>query len=330
MPGSHGAHSTAGHGRVSNQFCPRAPAGAAPGQTGGVRFGITLLTDLPWAEAAPRWRAAEEMGFDHAWTYDHLVWGGLPDAPWRSGLPVLGAVAATTTRIGLGTLVASPNLRHPYLLHRDAQALEDLSDGRFLLGVGVGGDLDSGVLATPALSRRERVDRFQESVDLLVRLRSEDHVDSDGRWFSVAGARTLPPLSRTPLVVAGNGPRSVRYAARVGDGWVTTGPPADGTAAGVDAWLEGLATSVRVLDEEVARTGRDLPRYVLLDHAGTLTGGQGRTSLASAGFFADLVGRVGELGFTDAIAHWPRSSAPYAAEERVLEQVAAEVVQASR
>ena len=282
-----------------------------------MRIGITLLTDLPWAEAAPRWRAAEEMGFAHAWTYDHLVWGGLPDSPWRSGIPVLAAAAATTSRIGLGTLVASPNLRHPYLLHRDAQALEDLSDGRFILGVGTGGDLDSRVLNAAPLTVRERVDRFQESVDLLVRLREDDHVDSGGRWFSVAGARTLPGLVRTPLVVAGNGPRSVRYAARVGDGWVTTGPATDS----LEDWLAGLAESSRVLDE--ALEGRSLPRYVLLDSAGTLHGSAGRTALSSAAFFTDLVGRVGELGFTDAVTHWPRPTAPYAASEQVLEEVAA-------
>ncbi|CAM3749448.1 LLM class flavin-dependent oxidoreductase [Nocardioides marinus] len=282
-----------------------------------MRIGITVLTDLPWREAAPRWRAAEEMGFAHAWTYDHLVWGGLPDAPWRAATPVLGAVAATTSRIGLGTLVASPNFRHPYQLLREAQALEDVSDGRFLLGLGTGGDLDSRLLAQPELTVRERVDRFQEDVDLLLRLRAEDHVDADGRWFSVRDARTLPPLARTPLLVAGSGPRSVRYAARVGDGWVTTGPPADT----VEEWVAGLAAASRVLDE--ALEGRELPRYVLLDSAGTLFGGDGRTSLSSVEFFTDLVGRVGGLGFTDAITHWPRPEPPYAASERVLEQVAA-------
>ena len=282
-----------------------------------MRIGITVLTDLPWREAAPRWRAAEEMGFAHAWTYDHLVWGGLPDAPWRAATPVLGAVAATPSQIGLGTLVASPNFRHPYQLLREAQALEDVSDGRFLLGLGTGGDLDSRLLAQPELTVRERVDRFQEDVDLLLRLRAEDHVDADGRWFSVRDARTLPPLARTPLLVAGNGPRSVRYAARVGDGWVTTGPPADT----VEEWVAGLAAASRVLDE--ALEGRELPRYVLLDSAGTLFGGDGRTSLSSVEFFTDLVGRVGELGFTDAITHWPRPEPPYAASERVLEQVAA-------
>ena len=137
-----------------------------------MRIGLTLLTDQPWAEAAPRWRATEEMGFDHAWTYDHLVWGGLPQSPWTTATPVLGAVAAVTERIGLGTLVASPNFRHPYLLFRDAQALDDLSGGRFLLGVGTGGNVDADVLAAPPLTVGERVERFQEFTETLVALRA--------------------------------------------------------------------------------------------------------------------------------------------------------------
>ena len=46
-----------------------------------VRFGLTILPERPWAEAERQWRAAEELGFDHAWTYDHLVWAGLPGRP---------------------------------------------------------------------------------------------------------------------------------------------------------------------------------------------------------------------------------------------------------
>ena len=289
-----------------------------------MRFGITILTDLPWAQARPRWQAAEEMGFDHAWTYDHLVWGGLPEAPWTTATPVLGAAAAVTERIGLGTLVASPNFRHPYLLFRDAQALEDLSGGRFLLGLGTGGNLDADLLATEPLSVGERVERFQEFVDLLLRLRAEDHVTDEGRWFSTAGARTLPPLQRTPYVVAANGPRSLRYAARVGDGWVTTGPTVDT----VEEWFAGLDKARQVYEAELSaleRTGDDLPRYLLLDSAPHLSAA-GRVSLSSVDFFTELVGRAGELGFTDVVAHWPRSEEPYAASTAVLEAVASDVI----
>ena len=290
-----------------------------------MRFGITLLTDVPWAEARPRWAAAEAMGFDHAWTYDHLVWGGLPDAPWATATPVLGAAAQVTETIGLGTLVASPNFRHPYLLFRDAQALEDLSDGRFLLGVGTGGNLDAEVLGSEPLTVKQRVDRFQEFTETLVRLRDGDHVSHEGEWFSTADARTLPPLRRTPLIVAANGPRSLRFAARVGDAWVTTGPNTDS----VEEWFAGLASAATTYDEALADlgvSGAARARYLLLDSAPAFSGGAGRVALSSVAFFEELVGRAEALGFTDVVTHWPRSEAPYAASEAVLEQVAATVL----
>ncbi|MCM3516523.1 MULTISPECIES: LLM class flavin-dependent oxidoreductase [Nocardioides] len=287
-----------------------------------MRFGLTILPELPWAQLRPRWEAAEAMGFDHAWTYDHLVWGGLPESPWYGTTPTLTAAALVTARIGLGTFVSSPNFRHPVALHRDVQSLDDVSGGRFLLGVGTGGDLDSRILGGEELSTRERVDRFQEFVELLVRLRTEDHVDADGRWFSARDARTLPPLRDVPLVVAANGPRSLRFAARTGDAWVTTGPRVDT----LDAWFDGLDQARRTLEEALVEHGRDpaeVPRYLNLDSAPQF-------SLESAGVFTDMTGRAAELGFTDVITHWPRPDGPYAGDEAVLEQVAADVLPALR
>jgi alkanesulfonate monooxygenase SsuD/methylene tetrahydromethanopterin reductase-like flavin-dependent oxidoreductase (luciferase family) len=280
-----------------------------------MRYGLTILPELPWAELRPRWEAAEAMGFDHAWTYDHLVWGGLPESPWYGTMPTLTAAALVTDRIRLGTFVSSPNFRHPVVLHRDVQSLDDISAGRFLLGVGTGGDLDSEILGGPKLSTRERVDRFQEFVELLVRLRTEDHVDAEGTWFSARNARTLPPLRDVPLVVAANGPRSVRFAARAGDAWVTTGSKA-GT---VEEWWTGLDAARRTLEEALVAGGREpasFPRYLNLDSSPLF-------SLTSRGVFEEMVGRAEGLGFTDVITHWPRPDGPYAGSVAVLEDVAA-------
>ena len=167
---------------------------------------------------------------------------------------------------------------------------------------------------------RERVDRFQEFVDLLVRLRSEDHVDADGRWFSARDARTLPPLRDVPLLVAANGPRSLRYAARTGDGWITTG----GRADTLEDWFAGLATARDTLEAELDRVGRAAgddggaayPRYLNLDSSP-------RYSLESVDLFEEMTGRAAELGFSDVITHWPRGEAPYAGAESTLEAVAA-------
>ncbi|MCM0621026.1 LLM class flavin-dependent oxidoreductase [Nocardioides bruguierae] len=287
-----------------------------------MRFGVTLLTDLSWAESRPRWVAAEEMGLDHAWTYDHLTWGSLPESPWRDALTTLAAAAALTSRIGLGTAVTAPNFRHPLPLYREVQALDEISGGRFLLGLGVGGDLDSAKLGLPDMSAKERVDRFQEFTDLLRRLRSEDHVDAAGTWFSTVDARTAPTPS-TPFVVSGNGPRSIRYAARVGEGWMTTGRPADD----LDGWFAHLAEMTATLDEALEKAGRDrasFPRYLLMDAPARFS--HGLFALSSTDLFEEMTGRAAALGFTDLITHWPRTGEPYAGEDADLERVVADVL----
>ena len=287
-----------------------------------MRFGLTILPELPWAEAEPRWRAAEELGFDHAWTYDHLVWGGLPDSPWFGTTPTLTAAAMVTSRIRLGTFVSSPNFRHPVAFHRDVQALDDISTGRFLLGVGTGGDLDSRILGGAPMTTRQRVDRFQEFTRLLIALREADHVSAEGTWFAANDARTLPKLTDVPLLVAANGPRSLRFAAVHGDGWVTTG----GKSETLDEWFGGLDVARRTLEETLSAADKDptrFPRYLNLDSSP-------RFSLESADLFEEMVGRAADLRFTDVITHWPRPDSPYAGSVDVLERVAAEVMPTHR
>ena len=280
-----------------------------------MRVGITILPEHPWTEAAALWRRAEEYGFDHAWTYDHLVWGGLQDSPWFGALPTLTAAATVTSRIRLGTFVSSPNYRHPYTFLRDLLAVDDISGGRLVCGLGTGGDLDSRILGDDR-PLKERVDRFHEFVELLDRLFREDHVDHQGAHFTTTGARTLPGAvqrPRVPFVVAANGPRSLRLAARLGQGWVTYGRGGDT----LEQWWSGVGALCALLDEAEAAAGRSTPldRYLSLD-------GSPQFSLESADVFEDMVGRAGVLGFSDVVTHWPRPGAPYAGTEAVLEEVA--------
>ena len=119
-----------------------------------MRFGLTILPEHSWSVAEPMWREAEQMGFDHAWTFDHVTWGGLPDSPWFGAVPTLAAAASVTERIGLGTFVSSPNNHHPVQFMREVLALDDISHGRFLLGVGAGGDVGGGFTARRGGCRR--------------------------------------------------------------------------------------------------------------------------------------------------------------------------------
>lgn len=259
---------------------------------------MVVLPQQRWVDAAPRWRAVEEMGFDHAWTYDHLAWQELADQPWFATVPTLTAAALVTTRIRLGTWVASPNYRHPVPFAKELMSLDDVSAGRFILGVGAGGQgWDADVLGAPQLTPGQRVDRLAEFLTLLDLLLTQPSTTWSGTWFSAVQARMRPGSTqqpRPPFVVAANGPRALRVAARCGDAWATTG-----------------TTSA-----DAGRPTSGVDRYLNLDSGADF-------SLQSVGAFQDAVGRADELGFTDVVTHWPRESGPYAGDVQVLEQVAA-------
>jgi len=227
-----------------------------------------------------------------------------------------------TESIRLGTFVSSPNYRHPVPFMRDLLALDDISGGRFLLGVGSGGSLDSTICGTPALSPREKVDRLEEFVALLDALLMQDHVSGQGRWFSADDVRTLPGCvqrPRLPFLIAANGPRAMAVAARHGQGWITTGSGGDDAGA----WWAGVRELTVRLDDVLGAHGRTraegFTSYLSLD-AGP------QFALESVGAFEDAVGMATELGFTDVVTHWPRPEGPYAGTLAVLERVAAEVL----
>ncbi|WP_089003777.1 LLM class flavin-dependent oxidoreductase [Micromonospora echinofusca] len=283
-----------------------------------MRIGIVILPDQRWSDSRRRWRQADEWGFDHAWTYDHLGWRDLVDGPWFDSVTTLTAAATVTSRIRLGTLVASPNFRHPAAFARQVTALDDVSDGRLLLGLGAGGiGFDSAVLGGETLPPRQRVDRFAEFTELLDLILREDGTTWRGEWFSAVDARSNPgcvQTPRVPFVVAANGPRSMRLVARFGQGWVTTGPAVED----LESWWAEVAEAAARMDATLATAGRDpgtLDRYLSLDSAPVF-------SLSSAEFFADQVGRAAALGFTDVVTHWPRDSSWYAGDEAVLVDVA--------
>ena len=280
-----------------------------------MRFGITILPEYRWKVAAPLWRRAEQYGFDHAWTYDHLTWSGLQDSPWYGTTPTLTAAALVTNTMKLGTFVTSPNFRHPLALTRDILAIDDVSDGRFLCGIGSGGSLDATIQGGEELTPRQKVDRFTEFVVLLDKLLTTDGVDFKGEYFETRNGRTLPGCvqqPRVPFIMAANGPRSLKLAVAYGAGWVTTGTK----SPDFDSWFASVADLSHRLDDVLG--GRPFDRYLALDSA--------RYSLSSPDAFEDVVSRAAALGFTDVITHWPRAEGEYSGSEDVLDKVATEVI----
>jgi alkanesulfonate monooxygenase SsuD/methylene tetrahydromethanopterin reductase-like flavin-dependent oxidoreductase (luciferase family) len=298
-----------------------------------LRLGVCLLPDRPFREAAPLWRRVEELGFDSAWTYDHITWSGLPDGDWFGAVPTLTAAAAATSRIKLGTLVSSANFRHPVPFAQDVMSLDDISEGRFVLGYGAGsihGDaqvLGQGEDGT-GWSAKERGGRFRESVELLDLLLSgapegRTRTTFRGTYYTAQDARMEPGCvqrPRVPFALAAGGPLGMRTVARYGAAWVVTddpGAPEDVAPTEQMTW-DNLERQVALLNEACAKEGRD---PATLDRL-LLTGFSPLRTMASAEEFAEVAGRCEELGFTDLVVHHPRESGPFATPAHVLDDIA--------
>ncbi len=278
-----------------------------------MRIGLTVLPEHPRDEATRRWRAVEELGVATGWTYDHLGWRTLVDGPWYGAVPTLALAALVTERIEIGPFVVSPNVRSPVPFARDVITLDDLSRGRFTaaLGAGTPRGYDTEVLGLPRPA--SRLARFEEFTVLLDRLLTEERVTHHGTYYEAVEARNAPGCvqrPRVPFVLAADGPRTVDLAARLGEGWVTTGRGGDD----LDEWWTGVADLATTYGEARARAGHDLAsgRRILN------TDGAPVYPLSSAGLFDDVVGRAGELGFTDVAVAYPRREGVFAGDEDVL------------
>ncbi|MBO2464070.1 LLM class flavin-dependent oxidoreductase [Actinomadura violacea] len=280
------------------------------------RISTVMWPMQSWPEAGELWRRAEELGFHHAWVYDHLAWRGT--TPWYDAYATMAAAAAVTARVRLGTLVTSPNFRHPVPTAHAIKTIDHVSGGRLTIGIGAGGtrrQSDAGVLGGGDWTPRERADRFADWVDLLDRVLRGPETTHEGAFYTARDVVSDPGCvqrPRVPFVIAGDGPRGMRLAARYGSGWVTSGH-ADGRKP-QDVVRERLAALAEACEAE----GRDVEEKILL------TGFSDEPWLESAGAFADLAGRYAELGITEIALHWPRPGTPWEADMKVFEAAAAE------
>jgi alkanesulfonate monooxygenase SsuD/methylene tetrahydromethanopterin reductase-like flavin-dependent oxidoreductase (luciferase family) len=285
-----------------------------------MRLGVVILPEFPWSEAREVWKRAEALGFDHAWTYDHLAWRSLRDAPWFGAVATLAAAASATSTIRLGPLVASPNFRHPVSFAREITALDDISGGRLDLGIGAGGlGWDATILGQDPYSPRQRAARFAEFVELLDRLLRQPATNFTGRFYSANEARSAPGCvqqPRVPFAIAATGPRGLQLAARYGDIWVTTGDrSADRYAAAAGAAV--VRQQIIALERACARAGRSPKAIRRL----VLTGTQLDSGLTSVETFRDTIRQYAAAGVSDLAVHWPRKSDPYAGDPGTFERI---------
>ena len=267
-----------------------------------MRLGAIVLQSQPWAGLVDEVRAVEETGYDVLYVADHLTHPTMEGEwiadPWVT----LAAAAAVTTRVGLGTLVASSAFRSPVVLARAAATVQDVSDGRLVLGLGAGtaACATADRAATPSPGDMGR--RLADMVEGLAAVWAGERAWS-GRALAFAGVDTLPlpPGSERPfLLLAAHGPRSVDLVGRYADGWSTYGGPASVALPEDDYWRL-LDEQSRSVDEACLRHGRDpgsLRRSLLLGY-GTVK------PLADAATYRRCIDRAEEAGFDELVVYWP-------------------------
>ncbi len=183
-----------------------------------MEFGIAAES-LTAAEFVRHARLAEELGFGSFW---------VPEDPfWRGAFTIASAIAAATSRIKVGLGVVNPYTRHPTLIAMELAALEELSHGRSILGVGAGlKDWIEGRLGIPYT---RSTSAMREAVQVVRRMFRREQVSLDGRVFRIGGTRMSfqPPRTEIPIHLGVMGPKNLELAGEVADGVllsVTTSP----------------------------------------------------------------------------------------------------------
>jgi len=225
-----------------------------------LRVGIQLPEverDVRWPEYLAMARVAEEVGFDSIWLGDHLLFrgDGRPErGPWEAWT-LLAALAAATERITLGPLVACAGFHPPGLLAKMAATLDEVSCGRFVLGLGAGWNATE--FRAFGIAYDHRVERFAESFAIIRELLAGKRASLDGKFFQVQDAVLLPPPHRfIPLMIGSNGPRMLALTLPHVHAWNTW---YDSYGNSVDGFA---ALNERITDAAVAagRAPRDIAR----------------------------------------------------------------------
>ncbi len=221
---------------------------------------LKIGVQLPEVEREVRWpeildlaRAIEDLGYDSIWLGEHLLYR-FADRPARGpweAWTMLAGLSAVTSRVELGPLVACTNFHNPALLAKQAATIDEISGGRFVLGLGAGWNRTE--FEAYGFPYDHRIDRFEEAFTIIRTLLHEGAIDFDGRFYQVRDCELLPRGPRPkgpPLMIGSKGPRMLDITMAHADSWNVWFADTDNDPTGV-APLRDL------VDAACVRAGRD-------------------------------------------------------------------------
>jgi probable F420-dependent oxidoreductase len=241
-----------------------------------LRVGIQLPEverEVRWPEYVAMAQRAEDVGFDTLWLGDHLLYrwpGREPRGPWEAWT-MLAALAASTSRIRLGPLVASTAFHAPQMLAKLAATVDEVSGGRLVLGLGAG--WNETEFAAFGFPFDHRIDRFEEAFTIIRTLLREGAIDFDGRYYQARDCELLPRPAKPggpPLLIGSNGPRMLRIAMPHVDAWNSWYSDTGNSPAGVPGLLSGVDEACRDVGRDPGEVERTIAVHV------RLPGGTGR------------------------------------------------------
>jgi probable F420-dependent oxidoreductase len=221
-----------------------------------IRVGIQLPEverEVRWPEYLAMARAAEDAGFDTIWLGDHLLYrygDGSTRGPWEVWT-MLAAIAASTSRIRLGPLVAATAFHAPPMLAKLAATVDEISGGRLILGLGAGwNETEFRAFGFPF---DHRISRFEEAFTIIRTLLRDGEIDFDGRYFQARDAVLKPAPARPggpPLMIGSVGPRMLEITMPHVDAWNVWYKDSGNSPAGMEPIL-------RQVDDAARAAGRD-------------------------------------------------------------------------
>lgn len=218
----------------------------------GMRFSLWPSPERPWSEVRDLAASADASAWYCLWYADHFMpntpTDDIIDGSVHECWSVLAGLAAVTNRLRLGSLVSPTTVRHPAVLANTAATIDRISGGRLTLGIGAGWQVNEHrAYGIDLLSPKDRVDRFEEAIQIIRLLLSQDRTTFAGNHFTITDAACQPaPIQNPlPLLVGTGGPRMSAITARHADQWNTWGD------------VETARERLDVLDQACRKVGRD-------------------------------------------------------------------------
>jgi probable F420-dependent oxidoreductase len=225
-----------------------------PGRPLGVGVQLPEVErEVRWPELRAIARTAEAVGFDSIWLGDHLLYryaSGETRGPWEAWTTLAG-LAEATERVTIGPLVAATAFHAPFMLAKQAATVDEISDGRLVLGIGAGWNpVEFAALGAPFAYR---IGRFEESFTIVRTLLRDGYIDFEGEFYAARDAELLPRPARPggpPLLIGSSGARMLALTLPYVDAW--------------NAWYadtgnspEGVGPLRETVDAAATAAGRD-------------------------------------------------------------------------